>query len=108
MNPEEPKPEEFKPAEPKDDPAPAAPKVVGYCRACGKPLDEITVRNAHGTIYCQEHIPMQQQTVPPMPIPAGPAPEPSYASPYSAAAPASARSTTANTRRAWSTSSSWD
>jgi hypothetical protein len=94
MNPEEPKPEEFKPEEIKQDefkpvePTPAPPKVVGYCRACGKPLDENTVRNAHGTIYCQEHIPMQQQTVPPtIPIP-GPIPAPSsYASPYTAAAP---------------------
>jgi Domain of unknown function (DUF5668) len=68
------------------DAPPAAPKVVGYCRACGKPLDELTVRSAHGTIYCQEHIPMQQQTVPPIPIP-GPIPEPSYASPYTAAVP---------------------
>jgi hypothetical protein len=83
MNPEEPKPEAFTP----EEPAPAAPKIVGYCRSCGKPLDETTVRNAHGTIYCQEHIPMQQQTVPPtIPIP-GPAPQPSYASPYTAAAP---------------------
>ncbi len=33
-------------------------KVVGYCRACGKPLDANTVRTAHGTIYCEEHVPM--------------------------------------------------
>jgi hypothetical protein len=65
---------------------PEAPKIVGYCRACGKPLDEASVRNAHGTIYCEEHIPMQQQTVPPIPIPA-PAPESAYASPYTAAVP---------------------
>jgi len=32
-------------------------KVVGYCRACGKPLDETTVKSANGTIYCEEHIP---------------------------------------------------
>src|SRR5271166_4593181 len=70
MNPEEPKPEET----PK-----ASPKVVGYCRACGKPLDETHVRNAHGTIYCEEHVPMTQ-TVPPIPIPAEPE------SPYTAKA----------------------
>jgi hypothetical protein len=63
--------------------APEVPKVVGYCRACGKPLDETTVRNAHGTIYCEEHIPMQQQTMPPIPIPAA-APESPYTSPYTA------------------------
>ena len=33
-------------------------KVVGYCRACGKALDESNVRTAHGTIYCEEHVPM--------------------------------------------------
>jgi hypothetical protein len=67
-------------------PKPEAPKIVGYCRACGKPLDELTVRNAHGTIYCEEHIPMQQQTVPPIPIPT-PGPESPYTSPYTAAVP---------------------
>jgi hypothetical protein len=79
MSPEEPKPEAPKIEAPKLE----APKVVGYCRACGKPLDETTVRNAHGTIYCEEHIPMQQQTVPPIPLPAA-APESPYASPYTA------------------------
>jgi hypothetical protein len=69
-----------------ETPQPEAPKVVGYCRACGKPLDETTVRNSHGTIYCEEHIPMQQQTVPPIPIPA---PESPYASPYTAPVPPS-------------------
>jgi hypothetical protein len=33
-------------------------KIVGYCRACGKALDEASVRAAHGTIYCEEHLPM--------------------------------------------------
>jgi hypothetical protein len=63
-----------------EEPQSGAPKIVGYCRACGKPLDEVNVRNAHGTIYCEEHIPMQQpQTVPPIPTAA---PETPYASPY--------------------------
>jgi hypothetical protein len=69
-----------------EEPKPEAPKIVGYCRACGKPLDEITVRNAHGTIYCEEHIPMQQQTVPPLPLPAAASDSP-YTSPYTAPAP---------------------
>jgi len=64
---------------------PESPKVVGYCRACGKPLDEITVRNSHGTIYCQEHLPMEQ-TVPPIPVAAAAAESP-YTSPYTAAIP---------------------
>jgi hypothetical protein len=79
MNPEQ--PEAQQPEAPPELP-PESSKVVGYCRACGKPLTEATVRTAHGTIYCQEHIPMQQQTAPPMP-----APEPPYASPYTAAVP---------------------
>src|SRR5579871_2385311 len=33
------------------------PKIVGYCRACGKALDETSVRQANGTIYCPEHVP---------------------------------------------------
>lgn len=62
---------------------PQAPKIVGYCRACGKPLDTSTVRNANGTIYCEDHIPMTQ-TVPPIPATA---PESPYSSPYTAAIP---------------------
>jgi Domain of unknown function (DUF5668) len=45
------------------------PITVGYCRQCGKALNETTVRNAHGTIYCEEHLPMtptNAQTVPPV------------------------------------------
>ncbi len=54
-------------------------KIVGYCRACGKALDETTMRTAHGTIYCEEHLPMEQA----MPTSA---PEPSpYTAPYTAA-----------------------
>jgi hypothetical protein len=86
VNPADANPAGVNPEVIKLDTPPAVPKVVGYCRACGRPLDESTVRNAHGTIYCQEHIPMQQQTVPPIPIP-GPVPEPPYASPYTAAIP---------------------
>jgi Domain of unknown function (DUF5668) len=56
------------------------PNTVGYCRQCGKALDETTVRTSHGTIYCEEHAPMtptNPQTVPPV--------EPSpYTNPYTA------------------------
>lgn len=34
-------------------------RVVGYCRACGKGLDESTMRTSHGTIYCEEHLPAE-------------------------------------------------
>jgi hypothetical protein len=81
MSPEE--PESPRPETPPEAHTPPdTPKIVGYCRACGKPLDETTVRNSHGTIYCEEHIPVQHQTVPPIPTAESP-----YASPYTAAAP---------------------
>ncbi len=51
-------------------------KVVGYCRACGKALDDTTVRTSQGTIYCQEHVPAEA---------AAPSPEPP--SPYTATTP---------------------
>ena len=52
---------------------PEAP-IVGYCRACGKALDAASVHNAHGTIYCAQHVPAE-------PAPTGAAESP-YASPY--------------------------
>lgn len=33
--------------------------IVGYCRACGKALDQNSVRSAQGAIYCQEHVPAE-------------------------------------------------
>lgn len=36
------------------------PHIVGYCRACGKALDEASAHAAHGTIYCQEHVPVER------------------------------------------------
>lgn len=48
--------------------------TVGYCRACGKALDHETARNANGTIYCAEHVPVvlpgQASAPPPPPLPA--------------------------------------
>src|SRR5258706_5888332 len=60
-------------------------KIVGYCRACGKALDETNVRSAHGTLYCEEHIPMENVT--PNVAPAGaPVTRLDPPSPYTAAA----------------------
>jgi hypothetical protein len=42
-------------------------KIVGYCRACGKALDETNVRAAHGTIYCEEHLPVTPSATAPEP-----------------------------------------
>jgi len=39
-------------------PSGAPASIAGYCRACGKALDQSSVRTAGGTIYCQEHLPM--------------------------------------------------
>lgn len=46
--------------------------VTAYCRTCGKPLTEETVRVALGTVYCEEHAPQA-------------APGAQAASPYTAA-----------------------
>ena len=35
------------------------PRIVGYCRECGKALDAASARRAFGTIYCEEHRPGQ-------------------------------------------------
>lgn len=59
------------------------PKTVGYCRACGKALDETSVRSASGTIYCEEHLP--KMTTPP-PITAVVEPSP-YTAPYTTPPP---------------------
>jgi hypothetical protein len=44
-------------------------KVVGYCRTCGKALDEASARPVAGAIYCPEHVP-------------APEPSPYTAAPY--------------------------
>ena len=36
------------------------PKIVGYCRSCGKALDEAGAHAAHGTLYCAEHVPLER------------------------------------------------
>jgi LiaI-LiaF-like transmembrane region len=59
-------------------------KVVGYCRTCGKALDETTVHSAQGTIFCEEHAPASPAG-PPTPPPIDPSPY--TASPYSGGAP---------------------
>jgi hypothetical protein len=66
-----------------------SPNVVGYCRACGKGLDQESVRSADGTIYCEEHVPkgterrvMDNSQSTPQPLPAA-----AYANPYTAPAP---------------------
>jgi len=40
-------------------PLPSEARVAGYCRACGKALDQASIRTAGGTIYCSEHVPME-------------------------------------------------
>jgi hypothetical protein len=57
-------------------------KIIGYCRACGKALDESTVRTANGTIYCEEHVP-----VTPSEPAAAALPPPIADSPYTAKTP---------------------
>src|SRR5580698_2865592 len=56
-------------------------KVVGYCRACGKALDESSVRTAHGTIFCEEHVPRMTESSQAAPM-AAVVESPYTASPY--------------------------
>jgi hypothetical protein len=35
--------------------------ITAYCRSCGKPLTEDTVRIALGTVFCEEHVPKDAQ-----------------------------------------------
>jgi hypothetical protein len=43
---------------PEPPPLPTEGVVAGYCRACGKALDQASIRHAFGTIYCAEHVPL--------------------------------------------------
>lgn len=61
-------------------------KIVGYCRSCGKALDEAGVRHAQGTIFCEEHVPQEHNYSAATP-PAGAPYTPPADSPYSASAP---------------------
>ncbi len=63
-------------------------KIVGYCRMCGKALDENDANATEGTLYCAEHAPQVSAGVPQEPPP--PYTAPAYhspASPYSAVQP---------------------
>ncbi len=75
-------------------------KVVGYCRACGKALDESSVHSEEGTIYCAEHAPSAARATATPPVPgsepggapaastsaASPPPQADY-SPYTSSSP---------------------
>ena len=69
----------------------AGPNIVGYCRVCGKALDEASVRTAQGTIFCEEHMTItntaESAAPPPGPSSADTSP---YASPYTSPNPAAA------------------
>jgi hypothetical protein len=70
-------------------------KIVGYCRACGKALDEASVRAAHGTIYCEEHLPMTpsaETSAPAAALPPAAPPPPIADSPYTSKTPPMAQS----------------
>src|SRR5580693_4157571 len=58
---------------------PEAP-AVGYCRECGKALCETCRRQAGGTVYCDEHVPVSAWSAPPPP-PAPPPMPPPYTAP---------------------------
>ena len=47
-----------------------AKPVTAYCRTCGKPLTEETLRMANGTVFCEEHLPVAAAPPPPPAYPA--------------------------------------
>jgi len=59
------------------------PPTVGYCRACGLALTTATVRQAMGTLYCAEHIPLTAGTA----ASSGPASSNANDNPYAGASP---------------------
>jgi len=71
------------------EPAAAVPEIVGYCRECGKALDETNVHHALGTIYCEEHRPKEPSPKAPPPRATQPplSPNPYTAPPYHAIQP---------------------
>ena len=50
--------------------------VTAYCRTCGKPLTEESTRVAHGTVFCDEHVPVDAQAPPATPYSAKTIPNP--------------------------------
>jgi Domain of unknown function (DUF5668) len=61
--------------------------IIGYCRVCGKALDETNATAAEGTLYCTEHGPQAAAAASaPPPLPSEP-PSPYTAPAYHAAPP---------------------
>jgi hypothetical protein len=61
--------------------------ATAYCRACGKPLCSECRRDALGTVYCAEHIPVTAPPPAPGPTTAGAGAPPPPLSPYIAPLP---------------------
>ncbi len=61
-------------------------KIIGYCRSCGRALEEASVRHAQGTIFCEEHVPQETSYQAPPPHAGAPYASPAD-SPYSGPVP---------------------
>jgi Domain of unknown function (DUF5668) len=59
-------------------------RIIGYCRMCGKALEESDAIAAEGALYCAEHAPLAATAGPP---PLLQEPPPPYAAPFHAASP---------------------
>jgi len=64
-------------------------RIIGYCRMCGKALQENEATATEGTLYCAEHAPMAQSTGAASPPPLGQESPPPYTAPpfHAAASP---------------------
>jgi len=57
-------------------------RIIGYCRMCGKALEESDATPTEGTLYCAEHAPLAQVSAGASPPPLPSAPPFQAASPY--------------------------
>ena len=63
-------------------------RIIGYCRMCGKALQESEATATEGTLYCAEHAPQAQPAGAASPPPFEQEPPPPYAAPsFQAASP---------------------
>lgn len=62
-------------------------QATAFCRSCGRPLCQLCLRTADGTVYCQDHLPASSYTGAPDPTAAGAAPNPYFQAAGSAAVP---------------------
>src|SRR5204863_8368679 len=62
-------------------------RIIGYCRMCGKALEETDATAAEGTLYCAEHAPQAAAPASTPPVQQQPPPLYTAPSPYAPSQP---------------------